>query len=316
MDLFTRVGTALGMGRRATFDDIAELSRRDFLKLSAVGAAGLALAGCTQEQLDEILENIANRPVRRNINTMTDSDPMLVSYRAAVAAMKALPESNPRSWQAQANIHDNFCPHGNWHFLAWHRAYLWYFEEICRELSGNNEFALPYWNWQNDRQIPAAFWGGASNPLFESDRNATASSTIVSGVYAPSYIENILDETNFEVFASAAIAAGANPHTTSAPQGPLESGPHNSTHGFVGGIMGTFQSPRDAIFWTHHNIIDAIWVDWNIKRNNPNTNNSAWNHTFTEFVDRHGNPVSVTSLTTTLFPLFNYRFDDPALGVP
>lgn len=315
MDLFTRVGTALGMGRTATFNDILDLSRRDFLKLSALGAVGAALAGCTEEQLEAILDKIANRPVRRNINTMADDDPDLVSFRAGVAAMKALPESDARNWNRQADIHNNFCPHGNWLFLPWHRAYTWYFEEICRELSGNDAFALPYWNWQNDRTIPAAFWGGAGNPLFNSTRGATQTTMITSGVYSPANIESILDETNFEAFASAAIGATANPHTSSGPQGPLEAGPHNSTHGFVGGDMGGFRSPRDAVFWTHHNIIDAIWVNWNVTRGNPNTNNSAWNRTFTEFCDRNGNPVSITCATTVLFPLLSYRFDDPALGV-
>jgi tyrosinase len=276
---------------------------------------GLALASCTEEQLEELLDKIANRPVRRNINSLAANDPILESFRTAVTAMKALPQTDRRNWQRQADIHNDFCPHGNWLFLPWHRAYLWYFEEICRELSGNNGFALPYWNWQDDRQIPAAFWGEA-NPLLNTTRFATATSTITSGVYSPSNIEAILDETNFEVFASAAIGASANPHTSSGPQGPLEAGPHNQTHGFVGGDMGGFHSPLDPVFWAHHNIIDAIWVEWNLKRNNPNTSNGAWNRTFTEFCDRNGNPVSVTSLTTVLFPLFNYRFDDPALGVP
>jgi tyrosinase len=317
LDLFTRVGAALGTNQPVTVDDLLDFSRRDFLKLSALGAVGLALASCTQEQLEKILDKIKNRPVRRNINTMTDDDPDLVSYRAAVAAMKNLPSSDLRNWTRQAQIHDEFCPHGNWLFLPWHRAYMWYFEEICRQLSGNDNFALPYWNWQNDKKIPAAFWGGASNPLFNGTRFATDTSTITSPVFAPSYIENpVLVETNFEAFASGAISAGTPQQNGSAGgQGPLESGPHNSTHNFVGGDMASFVSPLDPIFWAHHNIIDAIWVEWNIKRNNPNTNNADWNRTFTEFCDRNGNPVTINCLTTTLFPLFNYRFDDPVLGV-
>ena len=86
----------------------------------------------------------------------------------AVAAMKALPQSDPRNWIRFADIHRNFCPHGNWYFLPWHRAYISSFERICRELSGKRDFALPYWNWTADRQFPAAFAAGDrnSNPLF------------------------------------------------------------------------------------------------------------------------------------------------------
>jgi tyrosinase len=314
VDLLARAGAALGMGRPARFGDLLGLSRRDFMKLSALGVAGLALASCTEEQLKEFEEKVKNRPVRRDINSLANDDPILVSYRAAVTAMKGLPASDRRNWQRQAEIHLNFCPHGNWLFLPWHRAYLHFFEEICRELSGNNGFALPYWNWQKDKSIPAALWG-EGNPLFNSTRSATPASTVNASLFSPSNIENILDETNFELFASGAIPGGADQRTGST-QGPLESGPHNSIHNFTGGEMASFLSPLDPVFWAHHNVIDAIWVEWNVKRNNPNTNNGDWNRTFTEFCDRQGNPVEVTSLTTTLYPLFTYRFDDPVLGVP
>jgi polyphenol oxidase len=42
-------------------------------------------------------------------------------------------------------------------FLAWHRAYLHYHEEIIREVTGNEAFALPYWNWLDDDALPALF---------------------------------------------------------------------------------------------------------------------------------------------------------------
>ena len=88
--------------------------------------------------------------------------------RRAVARMKALPQSDPRNWIRFADIHRNFCPHANWYFLPWHRAYIRSFERICQELSGKADFALPYWNWTADRQFPAAFRPAiaSSNPLF------------------------------------------------------------------------------------------------------------------------------------------------------
>lgn len=317
MDLLARVGNAVGLGRAATFDDIIGFSRRDFLKLTALGAVGLALASCTEQQLKDFEERVKNRPVRRDINTLTDSDPVLVSFRKAVAAMKALPAGDKRNWTAQAEIHNSFCPHGNWLFLPWHRAYLWYFEEICRELSGDNGFALPYWNWQKDNKVPAAFWGDASNPLFNGTRQVGPTSTLTPGYFSPANIEAILDETNFELFASGSILASQGQRTSSpGGQGQLESGPHNHVHTFILGDMGGYHSPLDPVFWTHHNMIDAIWVEWNVKRNNPNTNSGEWNRTFTEFCDRTGAAITIQSVITILFPLFSYRFDDPVLGVP
>ncbi|MDZ7692787.1 MAG: tyrosinase family protein [Balneolaceae bacterium] len=138
-------------------------SRRDFIKLASAGSLSLftfaALGGCEQ-----VLEEISNRPIRRDISGLSASDPIIQTYRDAINAMKALPSTDPRNWNQQASIHLNDCAHANWFFLPWHRAYLYHFEEICRELTGNEEFALPYWNWTKDPQIPAVFWGGSSNP--------------------------------------------------------------------------------------------------------------------------------------------------------
>jgi hypothetical protein len=72
---------------------------------------------------------------------------VLQSYRKAIRAMLALPPTDPRNWYRQALIHTLDCPHGNWWFLPWHRAYLGWFEQICRELSGDSTFAIPYWDW-------------------------------------------------------------------------------------------------------------------------------------------------------------------------
>jgi tyrosinase len=295
------------------------LSRRQFLKISALGALGLTYGGglslvmsaCTPEELAKI----ANRPMRRDINSLSPTDPILNAYRAAVTAMKALPSSDPRNWTKQAEIHLNHCTHGNWLFLPWHRAYLRYFEEICREMSGYEAFALPYWNWSKDRQVPPVFWD-ASSSLYDSTRTITSTSTLTSGVFDPSYIETILDETNFLNFGSDQISATTD-QTTIVSYGPMEGGPHNSVHGFIGGDMGAFMSPLDPVFWTHHNMIDCMWVEWNLRRGNPNTNDPAWtNRKFTDFVDRTGAPVEVQVIETILYPYFLYRFDDPVLGIP
>jgi tyrosinase len=58
--------------------------------------------------------------------------------------MLALPPEDPRNWYRHALVHTIDCPHGNWWFLPWHRGYLGWFEQICRELSNDPAFALPY----------------------------------------------------------------------------------------------------------------------------------------------------------------------------
>lgn len=141
------------------------LSRREFVKgASAFGAISLIAwsGGCESC-------NVQNRPTRRNISNLAASDPIIQTYKAAVAAMKALPSSDPRNWTQQANIHFNHCTHGNWFFLPWHRYYLLYFERICRKLTGDNGFALPYWNWTTHPGVPDVFWD-TSSPLYDPNR--------------------------------------------------------------------------------------------------------------------------------------------------
>lgn len=277
-----------------------DFSRRDFLRGGA-SLSALALLAATGG-CEALRDAIRNRPIRRDVTTAAAANDVAI-YGDAVAAMKALPSSDPRNWTNQAEIHLNFCPHGNWFFLPWHRAYLFYFERICRELTGESGFALPFWNWQKDRAVPAQFWG-AGNPLDHSPRTATPASQAIDGWVGPQTMEDIFDLTNFEQFAS--YESSAPRGGTGGGYGSLEATPHNNIHGFVGGTMGSFMSPLDPVFWCHHNMIDCCWVEWNINRGNANTNDSDWlNFTFTEFVDGDGTAVEVSILATVLMPLLS-----------
>src|SRR5688500_7706446 len=109
--------------REELFDELEEpylrllqISRRRFLQLTALGAVALVLAGCPV--IEGILQRIANRPVRRDVNALPAGDTTLATYAAAVAAMKALPNTDNRNWYRQAEIHNSFCPHDNWLFPA------------------------------------------------------------------------------------------------------------------------------------------------------------------------------------------------------
>jgi tyrosinase len=124
-------------------------------------------------------------------------------------------------------------------------------------------------------------------------------------------MDSILDEPNFNLFASEPASALRPP----IGYGTLEATPHNSVHGFVGGIMASFQSPRDPIFWMHHNMIERVWWDWNGVRGNANTNDTTWTNLSLGgmFVDRNGAVVNdLTVGLLNLAPLISYRFDsDP-----
>jgi tyrosinase len=281
-------------------ETLFKLHRRELL--SSAGALGLALAtgGCEQ-----LLEAIAHRPTRRNIANLTPNDPVLQTYRAAILAMKALPNNDRRNWTNQALIHFNKCSHGNWFLLPWHRAYLLYFERICQNLTGNAEFAIPYWNWTNNPAVPDVFYAGG-DVLNDTTKMLPQGTPIAPEFVSHSVLEGILEETNFQIFGSGKVTSQQAVDT----YGPLEATPHNHVHTSIGGDMATFMSPLDPIFWTHHAMLDFCWVDWNFDRQNQNPNDPTWyNLHFTDFVDENNTPVDVAVAITQLFPIFSYQYE-------
>ena len=134
------------------------LSRRDFVT-SAAAAATAAVLPQTAAR--------AATPARyRRMNASAPGFPsrILDSYRKAIRAMLKLPPSDPRNWYRNALVHTIDCPHGNWWFMPWHRGYVGWFERTCRELSGDPDFAFPYWDWTIEPRVPVAMFEDVLTP--------------------------------------------------------------------------------------------------------------------------------------------------------
>jgi tyrosinase len=250
---------------------VSKLDRRVFM----IGAGGAALAGAISPA--ELFAQVTgpNTPprlaVRRPVGAMQPDDPTLASYRRAVERMRALPASDPRNWNRIAQVHVDFCPHGNWFFLPWHRAYLVSFERICRQMSGDPNFVLPYWDWTTQRQLPPAFTAptvaGQRNPLVDNTRQMSPNASLRESAVGERVISRLMAETRYEMFGSTR-PEGQNSTEARWLRAPgrtttLEGGPHNTTHVAVGGDMGDMISPRDPIFWLHHCNVDRLWARWN-----------------------------------------------------
>ncbi|HEV7778857.1 MAG TPA: tyrosinase family protein [Luteibacter sp.] len=147
------------------------ISRRRF-----VGASSLAVAACVvspvilksrDARAGRNEQTVDARFLRRDVTRPDLPASVIDTYRTAVTAMLRLPPEDPRNWYRQALVHLLDCPHGNWWFLPWHRGYIGWFERICRELGGDPEFALPYWDWTASPRLPSAFFEGVLNPLDE-----------------------------------------------------------------------------------------------------------------------------------------------------
>ena len=132
------------------------LSRRRFLATTATAGAAAVL-------LHRQPARGAAKYTRYNA-TSPKGQAMLQSYAQAVTKMLALPPTHPHNWFRNAFVHTMDCPHGNWWFFAWHRGYLGYFERTIRALSGNPDFAIPYWDWTQLPRIPDTMFNGVLTP--------------------------------------------------------------------------------------------------------------------------------------------------------
>ncbi|MFN2397738.1 MAG: tyrosinase family protein [Gemmatimonadaceae bacterium] len=275
---------------------MGDMDRRDFM-IAALGGAGLlgasGLLGTSSALASILPEATATVYTRRNVYCLNAYSREIVAYKAAINAMRALPDTNGISWMAQANIHGatappagmitDVCEHGQLFFLSWHRMYVYFFERIVRKMSGDANFALPYWGYSptGARNLPAFFRSPATanNPLYTSNRNASinAGNPITASL----------------VDAGGALAQTAFFDFTNS----VNSIPHGQVHVAVGGGMSSFEEAgRDPIFWLHHCNIDRLWELWLASgggRANPTTN-TTWMTTSFSFYDENGATVSLT----------------------
>jgi tyrosinase len=130
-------------------------TRRHFLATAAVAAGAAALPFAPARAAAKYTRYSATSP---------EGKKMLESYAKGVEAMLKLPADHPQNWFRNAFIHLMDCPHGNWWFYVWHRGYLGNFERTIRALSGDDKFAIPYWDWTELPQIPDSMFDGALTP--------------------------------------------------------------------------------------------------------------------------------------------------------
>jgi tyrosinase len=246
-------------------------------------------------------------PIRRSLGDLALNDPIIEAWRDGVRRMRGMTNS-PVSWASLAAIHGtagrgfNRCPHQNWYFLPWHRGYMLMYERIVRKLTGFQDFALPYWDWTRDRQLPQAFadqtWQGQPNPLYEASRDMTATDSLPDEVVGQTVIDQILASTAFEAFGT----TRPNGQNSTDPswirrtgiEGVLEANPHDNVHGNVGGLMGGSGSAGDPIFMMHHCNIDRIWAVWRAGGNQDSTEPNWLNMRFqNHFTNPDGSAFSL-----------------------
>ena len=219
--------------------------------------------------------------------------------------------TDPRGWQMQAAIHGEMVArfssgaaavhnvHHGYHFLSWHRAYLYFLERIlaCHAAQShdpnadhsvidgtkvNPNFRMPCWNWddsETDVKFPTAYAGlwlgnptdGNLNPLWVAQRDIHATLNLDKlqiGMQTMLAAPRSGPGNFYGVAPSAAVGRNG--------QGAGENKAHNQVHNWVGGgfnpgasnppitsptgWMGDLSTAaKDPVFFAHHANIDTTW---------------------------------------------------------
>jgi tyrosinase len=255
------------------------VSRRSFL------ASAAALPFLTW--LEKVAPTLELQKLVRYDATSSQGQAMLATYANAVAAMKTLSPSDPRSWTFQWYIHSlpgdktteinrvfgsgsspqKTLAQASWktcqphnapgvenYFLPWHRAYVLYFESIVRQISGVAGFTLPYWNYTvtgpQHGVIPPQFRNNTSSSLYVANRISDVNKGVpIDHGLNPTPINlDSLQYCNYDTF-----------------NYQLDRGLHGNVHGLTGTGTNMGSVPYaagDPVFWAHHCQIDRIWYSW------------------------------------------------------
>lgn len=271
--------------------------------LRGMGAAGL-LAGAAGSAAGQSLR------VRKPVSSLGRTDPDIVALRRAIPVMR-----RSGAWDAQIALHADMRHrhHSSWRFLPWHRLQLVWFERQVAKISGKADFALPFWDWDDDR-LPDLF---LDDPVFRVEgREALAGDTITRFLTENGQWLNGRMTDDFATFFGRPRARNDQTDGNLGRRffsGSAEWGGHNLIHGFVGGDMGQLdRSPNDPIFWMHHANIDRIWTLWQAKHGGQVYPRAWRNESLGGFLDPAGQIVPSVLAQTTLDPAafgYDYPFD-------
>jgi hypothetical protein len=266
-------------------------------------------------------------PQRKSITDLTATE--LMSLRRGVDQMMKwnnAPEGSAnyrRSWIYWANMHLHFgddcagpivgsgmtgvrtftasnddetatwcrCEHGTNQFLTWHRMYLWYFERVLQAAAGDQSLRLPYWDYETDAHLPAAY----RDANYVDEHGETVANSLRVSARQPS-----LNSGVSSLSASVTSTAGAITARSFEPfSNALEQTPHGAVHCAIvtgscpNGLMGSVPvAALDPIFYAHHTNIDRLYECWlHVNESKRLPNDPGQLDTKFTFVDADGSTV-------------------------
>ncbi|HEX8240033.1 MAG TPA: tyrosinase family protein [Allosphingosinicella sp.] len=231
----------------------------------------------------------------------------------------ANPQQQTSTWDAFVIWHQNtmmkMTPHGNQAgrnaahrgpvFLPWHRFMLIALERQIQRVLNDPTFALPYWAWNKDGDLPRS--QQVQSPLWKSDCMGGSGFPVTTGPFAfdpddPNCFRVRVESTSSTSMgltnrglrralgqsslaptlpttakAKAAVAltrydsANWDAESTGTFRNVCEGwkpdgpGLHNRVHVWIGGDMGPGTSPNDPVFYLNHCNCDRMWAAWQTK---------------------------------------------------
>lgn len=192
--------------------------------------------------------------IRKHYTELTNQE--MLDYKSG---LDILDNNNIRVDFADFHVSPGGAIHGVPEFLSWHRQFLLEYEQ---ELQNEYDYlTIPYWDFTGDSDPSGVNSASTNSPLWSN-----------SQINALGWSENFLAEYN-GTYGLGREFSGSLPSSTTVDnllnitsfsdyRPPLERDVHNPPHRWVGGEMGTMDSPRDPIFYFHHAMIDKLWQLW------------------------------------------------------
>lgn len=274
-------------------------------------------------------------PVRVRKSAFELSAAEITKLKSAYAALRDLATSkpdDPRNWFHQGQVHCWYCSgaldglwgqeiHGGWWFLPWHRAYLFFHEQILGSLIGDPTFALPFWDWDTPGRDKFPFDaygqpGDTGNPVYDPTRGVGPNDRIPADFVGTTAMNNVLNSGTYADFGGSSdqeIGMGA-----------LEGGPHGAVHVWTTDPTVDFNNPKpdmgvlasaafDPVFFAHHANIDRIWDKW-IKADpasHTNPTNQVWQQQGFFFYDQSSTWTYISNNQMLGPELLSYNYQAP-----
>jgi tyrosinase len=225
-------------------------------------------------------------------------------FGASVTPLSLLAQETWNTCQSHAGQNAN-------HFLPWHRMFVFFLEQIVREVAQRPDFTLPYWNYTSHdpakRGVVPLQFRLPNDPVFGSLYRPDRTSLANSG--QPIHLNQTGDAMDI-----APAMACPYYHTVNAVPGfcrVVDSGIHSRIHVLVGTSKNMGAVPyagRDPLFWVHHSNVDRLWASWMLNGGAMPTS-GTWQNSQFVFVDAYGQRVTGALRDFFSIDVLGYTYD-------